>query len=155
MQLMTNERMVTKKLSSCLLWWDRFFFLTSKYVESFHSGFVNFKIKMNVVSLKSPHVVRLPNLVINQNLTNLQLLTITSFYFYLTFIIKMCVCVCVFGYQLQLPKCIPSLMEELVDWWTSWMKVCTNNVWSKMFEWNQRLLGTKFLSQKMLTRLKY
>jgi hypothetical protein len=80
---------------------------------------VNFKIKMNVVSLKSPHVVRFPNLVINQNLTNLQLLTITSFYFYLTFIINMCVCVFVclfFGYQLQLPKCIPSLMEEVVDW---------------------------------------
>jgi hypothetical protein len=81
---------------------------------------VNFKIKMNVVTLKSPHVVRFPNLVINQNLTNLQLLTITSFYFYLTFIINVCVCVCVcvcvfFGCQLQLPKCIPSLMEELVD----------------------------------------
>jgi hypothetical protein len=52
---------------------------------------VNFKIKMNVGSLKSPHVVRFPNLVINPNLTNLQLLTITSFYFYLTFIINMCV----------------------------------------------------------------
>jgi hypothetical protein len=77
---------------------------------------VNFKIKMNVGSLKSPHVVRFPNLVINQNLTNLQLLTITSFYFYLT-LLKMCVCVCLFfGYQLQLPKCIRSLMEELVDW---------------------------------------
>jgi len=56
---------------------------------------VNFKIKRNVVSLKSPHVVRFPNLVVNQNLTNLELLTITSFYFYLTFIIDMCVCVCV------------------------------------------------------------
>jgi hypothetical protein len=68
---------------------------------------VNFKIKMNVGSLKSPHVVRFPNLVIIQNLTNLQLLTITSFYFYLTFIITVCLCVCVcvflfFGYQLQL-----------------------------------------------------
>ncbi len=56
---------------------------------------MNFKIKRNVVSLKSPHVVRFPNLVVNQNLTNLELLTITSFYFYLTFIIDMCVCVCV------------------------------------------------------------
>lgn len=69
---------------------------------------------MNVVSLKSPHVVRFPNLVINPNLTNLQT-PYNHIILFLSYIYYKDVCVCVCVYQLQLPKCILSLMEELVD----------------------------------------
>ncbi len=75
---------------------------------------MNFKIKMNVVSLKSPHVVIFPNLVINPNLTNLQT-PYNHIILFLSYIYYKDVCVCVCVYQLQLPKCILSLMEELVD----------------------------------------